>query len=247
MYKSSYDRIFITNVVITELVLLYSNSDVFIFTANKVAGNRKLKPGGSTSSAGRGDSPANQAMSHLGANNLVNEEYVSKFNFSAKKTDELSLTKGMQVLVLEMEGDGWWYGRDASNPAGEPGWFPSNYVAKTTPSNATVPPPSSNAKSDCKNSSSSAAGCICVVRTLYDFDSGNPEELAFMQNEMLDVVEDPPGDPEWWVARNAEGVTGLVPKNYVEVVPDASPLGNTAPSSNYDPVSLNGADRNKVS
>ena len=217
---------------------------MLIVTANKVAGNRKVKPGGSTSTsqANRVESPANQKMT---SNNLVNEEYVSKFNFSATKPDELSLTKGMQVLVLEMEGDGWWYGRDASNPAGEPGWFPSNYVIKNTPPNATVPPLANNSKTDSKSSTPSS-GCICVVRTLYDFNSGNIEELAFMQNEMLDVIEDPPDDPEWWVARNDEGAVGLVPKNYVEVVPDAAPLGSIS-QSNYDPVSLNGSEKSKVS
>ena len=143
--------------------------------------------------------------------NQLNEEYVSKFNYDALKDDEISLTKGMRVLVLRMEEDGWWFGRDADRP-GNPGWFPSNYVTKNSQSME----PSLAAKPQ-------SNGCIMVVRCLYPFNTENQEELRFEQDELLDIVEEPPDDPEWWLARNSEGVVGLVPKNYVEVVPDAQP------------------------
>ena len=142
----------------------------------------------------------------------VNEEYISKFNYDATKDDELSLTKGMRVLVLKMEEDGWWYGRDAERP-GNPGWFPSNYVTKDvqTANTPVASKPQTN-------------GCLMVVRSLYPFKTDNPEELRFEQDELLDIVEEPPDDPEWWMARNSDGIVGLVPKNYVEVVPDAQPV-----------------------
>jgi len=154
----------------------------------------------------------------------VNEEYISKFNYDATKDDELSLTKGMRVLVLKMEEDGWWYGRDAER-MGNPGWFPSNYVAKDNqPGLATDVPVASKPQTN---------GCLMVARCLYPYQTDHQEELRFEQDELLDILEEPPDDPEWWLARNSEGTVGLVPKNYVEKVPDAQPVSS---NRKYDAV-----------
>jgi len=158
--------------------------------------------------------------------NSGREEYVSKYNYEATKDDELTLTKGMHVLVMEKEGDGWWFGRDADKPSSQPGWFPSNYVAKAT-----------------TNAGSAGAArqeCIQHVRALYTFNSGNAEELPIEADERLDIIEQPPDDPEWWLARNASGATGLVPKTYVEVIEDE-------PMTNYDAVCQMGNGSTSVS
>nr|CAB3264229.1 cytoplasmic protein NCK2 [Phallusia mammillata] len=158
-----------------------------------------MRPGGGAASGGPNRPAAGGS----------NEEYVSKFNYDAMKDDEMSLVKGMRIHVLQIEGDGWWLGQNADSPS-QQGWFPSNYV---TPSNNAAPV------------TSPQNDVITVVRTLYAFNSGNPEELAFEQDEVLDIIQQPAEDPEWWMARNSSGETGLVPKNYVETE-----------QRNYDPV-----------
>ncbi|KAH7966725.1 hypothetical protein HPB49_018881 [Dermacentor silvarum] len=57
-----------------------------------------------------------------------------------------------------------------------------------------------------------------TVVALYSFASQNEEELSFTKGEQLEVIEKPENDPDWWKARNQSGDTGLVPKNYVQVV-----------------------------
>lgn len=49
---------------------------------------------------------------------------VVKYNYQAQQPDELSLTKGTRILILEKSNDGWWRGQ-SGNVAG---WFPSNYT-----------------------------------------------------------------------------------------------------------------------
>ncbi|KAJ3584737.1 hypothetical protein NHX12_015232, partial [Muraenolepis orangiensis] len=46
------------------------------------------------------------------------------------------------------------------------------------------------------------------------------EELNFDKGEVMEVVEKPEDDPEWWRCRNGRGAAGLVPKNYVVVLSD---------------------------
>ena len=188
-----------------------------MFSANKLPGGKNKRPTATTggSAVPFGGSINKVMPPPLNAPSTpsteLNEEYVSKFNYEAKKDDELTLSKGMKVLVLKTEEDGWWYGKDADGN-GIPGWFPSNYVVKSSEiPNSPVPPhikPQSN-------------GCLMVVRCLYPFTTRNQEELGFAQDELLDIIEEPLDDPEWWLARNSEGAKGLVPKNYVEEEPGA--------------------------
>lgn len=37
-----------------------------------------------------------------------------RYNYQAQQADELPLTKGSRVLVLEKSNDGWWRGQNAS-------------------------------------------------------------------------------------------------------------------------------------
>lgn len=165
-----------------------------------------LHPSGSSNSA---PTPSNQ----------INEEYISKFNYEATKDDELTLVKGMCVLVLKTEEDGWWYGKDANHP-GNPGWFPSNYVTKNDQTSA------NNNINVAKPSASTNGNCLYSVRALYPFPTENNEELGFEQDEVLDIIEEPPDDPEWYLARNSDGYLGLVPKNYVETIADGHSESN---------------------
>ena len=148
----------------------------------------------------------------------LNIRAIAKFKYNSTREDELSLNKGDEVIVMEKEADGWWRGRCGTKI----GWFPFNYVEETpvpAASQDTSQPPPGKA-------------FICGVIALYSFNSGNPEELPFEKGDLLDIIDQPPDDPDWWEARKANGNTGLVPRNYVEVVHDAEPVfGKTGSSS----------------
>ncbi|XP_072035093.1 SH2/SH3 adapter protein NCK1-like isoform X2 [Amphiura filiformis] len=142
---------------------------------------------------------------------------VVKFNYSARQEDELSLRKGEKIVVQEKSSDGWWRGECD----GLSGWFPSNYVTEE---------PDSASGSQKSSVSSRGEDSVAVedfihgVITLYPFTGRNDEELNFEQGERLDIVEIPENDPEWWKARNKNGEIGLVPKNYVQVLDNATPF-----------------------
>ena len=135
----------------------------------------------------------------------------AKYRYQGSREDELSLEKGDEVIVMEKEADGWWKGRCGAKI----GWFPYNYVeevgvAEVEPEKAL--PPQREKK------------FVCGVIALYSFNSGNPEELTFQKGDLLDIVDQPEDDPDWWEARKANGQTGLIPRNYVEIVHDAEPV-----------------------
>lgn len=123
------------------------------------------------------------------------DEAIAKYDYTPVREDEVALTKGDRVYVLEREGDGWWRGE----ANGKSGWFPSNYVEII--------------KADSK-----ASNVICKVRTLYAFKPTNNEELHFEKDTLLEIIDQPRDDPEWWKARKEDGTIGLVPKNYVKIL-----------------------------
>ena len=135
----------------------------------------------------------------------------AKYKYQGNREDELSLEKGDEVIVMEKEADGWWKGRCGTKI----GWFPFNYVEEVGIAEA-VPEPAAPATRQKK--------FVCGVIALYSFNSGNPEELTFQKGDLLDIVDQPAEDPDWWEARKANGTTGLIPRNYVEIVHDAEPV-----------------------
>ncbi|XP_076159051.1 cytoplasmic protein NCK2b [Alosa pseudoharengus] len=174
----------------------------------------------------------------------LNVPALVKFAYAAERDDELTLVKGTRVLVMEKCSDGWWRG----GYGGQVGWFPSNYVMEEGGEEASgeagmgyltaqrqqqprggglsngggqqhqhqppTPPPSQ-------------IGVLHTVQTLYPFSSVTDEELNFEKGEVMEVVEKPENDPEWWKCRNARGQLGLVPKNYVLVLSDGAAPGGT--------------------
>lgn len=77
------------------------------------------------------NSPSNILNTHEDSTKLLEEDKnlthslaTVKYNYKSQQSDELSLSKGDQVTVLEKSDDGWWRG----NLNGRVGWFPSNYV-----------------------------------------------------------------------------------------------------------------------
>ncbi|KAM9712312.1 SH2/SH3 adapter protein NCK1 isoform 1-T1 [Menidia menidia] len=174
-----------------------------------------------------------------------------KFSYTAEREDELSLVKGMRVVVLEKCSDGWWrvsYG-------GRSGWFPSNYVTEDVDGKAGgcvlgVGDPAGSLTEKLAavvNSTTNGNRVLHTVQALYPFSSGNDEELNFEKGEVMEVVEKPENDPEWWKCRKADGQLGLVPKNYVNVLDSSShkpPAGLAGPPTpDCDYISPSGSGR----
>lgn len=167
-----------------------------------------------------------------------------KYNYKSQQRDELSLTKGSEIQVLEKSDDGWWKG----NLNGEIGWFPSNYVVEQTQNTidsynaqkASHTPSIGDASSkadehlisnqpdsflsSAKHLPRDDYQVLFVVLALYSFQSQSEEELSFSKDEHLDIIEKPANDPDWWRARNQLGEIGLVPKNYIQILPDSKSI-----------------------
>lgn len=157
---------------------------------------------------------------------------VVKYNYDAQQSDELSLVKGSRIVVLEKSGDGWWKGEIDEKI----GWFPSNYVVEEPIETGMEEKSFDNSASRSvltSNSSTTNAdwnlnGSIRnhrpqnpareIVVALYPFTSQNKEELSFQKGQRLEIINKPANDPDWWMAQNNSGETGLVPKNYVQVI-----------------------------
>uniref|UniRef100_A0A8C4QZ88 NCK adaptor protein 1a n=1 Tax=Eptatretus burgeri TaxID=7764 RepID=A0A8C4QZ88_EPTBU len=139
-----------------------------------------------------------------------------RFNYTPEREDELSLIKNTRVTVLEKCSDGWWRGISGS----QNGWFPSNYVVEEFVSAGT---------------SGSSGSTLCAVlhrvQALYHFTCSSEEELSFSKGEIMEVLEKPENDPEWWRCRKTDGRLGFVPRNYVQV------LGSGRASPTPQPIS----------
>ncbi|TRY53764.1 hypothetical protein DNTS_013354 [Danionella cerebrum] len=148
-----------------------------------------------------------------------------KFSYAAERDDELDLSKGERVVVMEKCSDGWWRG----SYAGRVGWFPSNYVQEEVGyadhDGVFVDTVGGFRSLKVGNGGAVANGLVGgpilhVVQTLYPFSSVTEEELNFEKGETMEVLEKPENDPEWWRCKNSHGMVGLVPKNYVLVLSD---------------------------
>lgn len=145
---------------------------------------------------------------------------IVKFNYTLQRPDEMSLTKGEQVTVLEKSNDGWWKGRKLDNSVG---WFPSNYVEiieqneNTEYSTAAMLEPRIQEQE--------------TVVAIYAFTGSTQVELSFEKGERLVIIDKPGDDPDWWRAQNERGDVGLVPQNYVQVLDDCETANSHSSST----------------
>jgi len=134
---------------------------------------------------------------------------ITKTDYTAQREDELTITVGLKIQVLEKSDDGWWLGR----ADGRDGWFPANFVEEivepvdTTSNNSTTLMPDVQVNK------------LHDVKCLFAFNGGHPDELSFIVNQTLEIVDKPKSTPNWWLARDPKtGQKGLIPHNYVEVL-----------------------------
>ena len=257
--------------------------------------------------------------------NLTKTIATVKYNYKSQQADELSLSKGSRIFVLEKSDDGWWKG----DLDGQVGWFPSNYVVEQThlelggqqntssninnenkqfsspikgttmqynrqdsfDTNSQISQQKFNlaSESHSTNSHNKLFNTSClpvnsfnmkdspvrglliendhrrldkdreknspiqniddhlqegeqevlfVVVALYSFQAQSDGELSFTKDERLDIIERPANDPDWWQARNQYGEQGLVPKNYVQLIPHVKSMQTcTTTTTNKSPAS----------
>lgn len=108
---------------------------------------------------------------------------IVKYNYQAQQPDELALTKGTRILILEKSNDGWWRGQSGSSV----GWFPSNYTTEECDDN----------NDDQIHTYAMAESVLDIVVALYTFNSNNDQEMSFEKGDRLEIIDRPASDPEW--------------------------------------------------
>ncbi len=137
--------------------------------------------------------------------------YTAKFDYKPARGDELEIKKGDQIIVTVKENDGWWQGQNGDKT----GWFPCNYV---TYDNEAQSPDYAMPDDLIPSYKELYTDVICTVKTLYPFQSQVTEELSFDKDLVLQIIEKPKDDPDWWMARTFNGQVGLIPRNYVQEI-----------------------------
>ncbi|XP_061707797.1 cytoplasmic protein NCK1 [Cydia pomonella] len=170
---------------------------------------KKVKKGSGSKTLPSNSSPVRGGTESPGARRVAEPTEalgtaVVKYNYQAQQPDELSLTKGTRILILEKSNDGWWRGQYQ----GHTGWFPSNYTSEEGDAEDPV------------HTYAMAENVLDIVVALYSFTSNNEQELSFEKGDRLEIVERPPSDPEWYRARDSRGRQGLVPRNYLQELAD---------------------------
>lgn len=220
----------------------------FISTILKKHGGRKKSDAGKqlpphpSPSLNNGDTPVRSRTNGNSSTN-VTETYqlgqcipaCAKFLYTAQRADEISLSKGERIMVIEKSSDGWWRGRKDD---GSVGWFPSNYVEEVSSlggSSAQDNSPLYFTPAEAISQSSPSHSSADVVLALYPFTSKNSGELSCEKGERLEVLNSEP-DSDWLSVRNSRGEIGLVPANYVTPATssgeEGSERGTSTSSSN---------------
>ncbi|KAI5849040.1 SH3 domain-containing protein [Tricharina praecox] len=123
--------------------------------------------------------------------------YKAVYGYTAQNNKEISFDEGDIICVLEKPADDdWWKAKKKGNVVDdeEPvGLVPNNYIEEFEP--------------------------IAKCKALYDYTPQTEEELAFNEDDVLDVYDT--SDPDW-VLGGLKGQYGYVPANYVEKGDEAS-------------------------
>lgn len=126
-------------------------------------------------------------------------------DFSGENSDDLSLTAGEFVQLLEKLDDEWYRGQIK----GRTGIFPASFVKVLVD----VPGPD-----NCKRkslTSTSITGPRCMAR--FEFSGEQDGELSFAEGEIIRLKE---YVNEEWAKGELKGQVGIFPLNFVEVVED---------------------------
>ncbi|XP_061610787.1 intersectin-2a isoform X3 [Phyllopteryx taeniolatus] len=119
---------------------------------------------------------------------------------------QLRLSPGQLIVVLAKNSSGWWLGElQARGKKRQRGWVQSSHVKLLGPSS---------------NKSAPSPLPVCQVIAMYDYTAANPDELSFSKGQLINVLDKT--NPDWWRGE-ADGVTALLPTNYVKMTTESDP------------------------
>uniref|UniRef100_A0A8C4ZVF7 Intersectin 2a n=1 Tax=Gadus morhua TaxID=8049 RepID=A0A8C4ZVF7_GADMO len=138
--------------------------------------------------------------------NVLPEIAQALVNTVAPTAQQLSLSPGQLIVVLAKNSTGWWLGElQARGKKRQRGWFHSSNVKLLGPtSGKSTPSPLP----------------VCQVITMYDYTAANQDELSFSKGQLISVLDKT--NPDWWKGE-VNGVTGLLPTNYVKMTTESDP------------------------
>ncbi|KAF7208953.1 transcript variant X2 [Nothobranchius furzeri] len=118
----------------------------------------------------------------------------------------LCLSPGQLVVVRAKNSTGWWLGElQVRGRKRQKGWLHSSHVRLLGPSSS---------------KSSPSPLPVCQVIAMYDYAAANQDELSFSKGQLINVLDKT--SPDWWKGE-ANGVTGLLPTNYVTMTTESDP------------------------
>ncbi|XP_033874350.3 intersectin-2 isoform X1 [Acipenser ruthenus] len=126
--------------------------------------------------------------------------------YTATGSEQLSLSPGQLILILNKNPTGWWQGElQARGKKRQKGWFPGSHVKHLgAGSDKTTPAPTP----------------VCQVIAKYDYAAMNEDELSFSRGQLISVLNK--DDPDWWKGE-LNGAAGLFPSNYVQMTTESDP------------------------
>ncbi|XP_068718936.1 F-BAR and double SH3 domains protein 2-like [Montipora capricornis] len=154
---------------------------------------------------------------------------VALYNYDATNADELTITEGEELEILEKDGDGWCRGR---NKSGQIGYFPESYVE--TESTAIQPSSAASPKNSCTDGPFSGSSVnsqninktpatefLCYVRALYDYEAMGDDEISFKEGDIVGVLSKDENDIDdgFWYGE-FQGCRGVFPSLVVEDIPE---------------------------
>ncbi|KAM6915345.1 intersectin-2a isoform 2-T2 [Xenentodon cancila] len=124
----------------------------------------------------------------------------------AQTAHQLRLSPGQLIVVKAKNSTGWWLGElQARGKKRQRGWFHSSHVKLLGPSSS---------------KSSPSPLPVCQVIAMYDYAAANQDELSFCKGQLINILDKT--NPDWWKG-DANGVTGLLPTNYVKMTTESDP------------------------
>ncbi|TSO67474.1 Intersectin-2 [Bagarius yarrelli] len=125
--------------------------------------------------------------------------------YTASGTGQLNLSTGQLIVILSKNPSGWWLGElQARGKKRQKGWFPALHVKQLG--------------SNSGKSTPATAPAVQVI-AVYDYTAANQDELSFSKSQLINVLDR--NDPDWWKGE-INGVTGLIPSNYVKLTTSES-------------------------
>ena len=135
--------------------------------------------------------------------------------FEACEVDnEMYLSKGDYVQVLERASTGWWL---VKNEAGLKGWAPSNFLCPAPQVHGNTECPVLSEEGECVIEKECKPQMSCRVIEDYKGDAYN-QEIDLRRGEFAHILHK--SESGWWCIQDEDGEIGWAPSNYLKVFED---------------------------